>query len=298
MRCATFLFQRPLLMTAVLFPSMMLTGVNAGHSRYPYFDGGQSADGRFVVSVELVDPAAAKGQSAAAHHWKYTWKDNKTGETIAGKLEGLATGKSGVFEPVHGHVFIPPGGATFAVWNPNVLAFNGAKARPPKDLTASEVRDFEGFTHRLTIYKKSGEVVKRLDLKDFLKEDDWKWLYCYGAQVYWQASFPGLTRDNAPRVGYALYQISPDYSVLETLVGATREGMAKAKERNVTPPAPRLVRVDLVTGKFLDPTEKPADPNKMPVRPFKGELSKRGEGGMHDYIPSADPVRVEGTYKK
>lgn len=33
---------------------------------------------------------------------------------------------------------------------------------------------------------------------------------CYQSQVYWQASFPGLKRDNAPRVGYALYQVSPD----------------------------------------------------------------------------------------
>jgi len=193
-------------------------------------------------------------------------------------------------------VFVPPGGETFAVWYPNVLAPAPKNARPPKELTATEARDYAGFTHRLTVYKKTGEVVKRLDLKDFLVEDDWKWLFCYGARVYWQANFPGLTRDNAPRVGYALYQISPDYTVLETLVGATTEAAVKVNEKGVTPPAPRLVRVDLTTGAFLDATAK-LPPEKTPGRPLNGETTNRGDNGQAAYVPSPDPVRVEGTFR-
>lgn len=277
------------LMSAALSP--------AGHSRFPYCDGGQSADGRFTVTTELVvEPQPDKKSAAPDYYWKFTWTDTKTKSVQTGKLEGLTSGRNGVFDPTHAQVFVAPGGETFAVWNPNVLAPTPNKTRPPKDLTAAEARDFAGFTHRLTVYKNSGEVVKRLDLKDFLVDDDWKWLFCYGAQVYWQANFSGLTRDTAPRVGYALYQVSPDYTVLETLVGATTEAAGKAKANNVTPPAPRLVRVDLTTGKVLDAAEKLPE-SKTPVRPFKGGLTNRGESGQAGYVPSLDPVRVEGTFR-
>lgn len=267
---------------------------SAGHSRHPYLDGGQSADGRYVVTAELVEKPA-EGKKPAAFYWQYTWKDAKTGATHAGKLEGLRSGKSSVFEPVHAHVFVPPGGETFAVWNPNVLAPTRETNAKWPALTSPEAKSWEGFSHRLTVYKKTGEVVSRLDLKDFLTDDDWKWLFCYGRQAYWQASYPGLTRDNAPRVGYALYRVSPDYTVLETLVGATDEAARKAKDNGVTPPAPRTVRVDLVTGKLLDPTAKLTG-DKLPVRPFKGDAIAGGRGNQASYIPSLDPVRVAGKF--
>jgi hypothetical protein len=268
----------------------------SGHSRHPYVDGGQSADGRFVVTAELVGEPAS-GKQPATHAWEYTWKDLKTKQTHKGKLQGLRSGSNGVFDPVHAHLFVAPDGETFAVWNANVLAPTPMNAKPPKDLAASDVRDFPGFSHRLTIYKKTGEVVNRLDLKHFLNDADWNWLFCYGAQVYWQGNFSGLTRDNVPRVGYALYQVSPDYTVLETKIGATEEAARNAKARGVTPPADRLVRVDLISGKFL-PADQQLPPEKTPVRPFKGGLSKRGgDGGMADYIPSLDPVRSEGSSK-
>lgn len=280
--------------TAVLLLAAAPAG--AGHSRHPYFDGGQSADGRYVVTVARIEqPAAKKG--ANDFHWKYIWKDTKSNKTLEGRLDGYRSGQSAVFEPVHGHVFVAPGGATFAVWNPNVVAPTRPTNAKWPDLTSPEARAWEGFTHRLTVYRKTGEVVKRLDLKDFLTDEDWRWLFCYGRQVYWQASYPGLTRDNAPRVGYALYRVSPDFTVLETLVGATPEAALKAKARGVTPPAPRAVRVDLTTGKLLDLDENVADPNKVPVRPLRGEpITKGGRGGMKDYVPSLDPIRVEGKF--
>jgi len=268
----------------------------AGHSRHPYFDGGQSVDGRYVVTAELVTVPDRDGERVASH-WQYMWKDTRTGETHSGKLAGLEFGASAVFDPLHAHTFVAPNGETFAIWNPNVLAPRPDNAKTP-DVTKPDSRDFAGFSHRLTIYRKTGEIVRRLDLRDFLTDDDWNWLFCYQSQVYWQANFPGLSRDTAPRVGYALYQVSPDYTVLETLVGATEETAFKARQRGVTPPQPRLVRVNLLTGEFLGPTD-PLPPTQTPVRPFVGGLGSRGKGerGQANYVPSLDPVRVEGTYQ-
>ncbi len=268
----------------------------AGHSRHPYLDGGQSSDGRYVVTHELVEEPSTDKKKPATFYWKFTWKDTKTNTTHTGKLVGLREGKSSVFEPVHGHTFVAPTGDTFAVWNPNVFAPTTPTQAKWPELTSKEARTWEGFSNRLVVYKKTGQVVAKLDLKDFLNDVDWKWLFCYGKQAYWQASYSGITRDNAPRVGYALYQVSPDYTVLETLVGVTEEAARKAKENGITPPANRTVRIDLLTGKIIDPTTKIADPQKIPGRPFKGEVIQGGRGKQESYVPSLDPVRTEGKF--
>ena len=54
----------------------------------------------------------------------------------------------------------------------------------------------------------------------------------------------------------------------------------------------RTVWVSLSDGKFLD--KKPSEKEKIPVRPFAGDLLKRGEA-MQNYRPSLDPVRIAGT---
>lgn len=268
----------------------------AGHSRHPYLDGGQSSDGRYIVTHELVEDPSTDKKKPATFSWKFTWKDTKTNTTHTGKLVGLRDGKSSVFEPVHGHTFVSPNGEIFAVWNPNVFAPTTPTNAKWPDLTSKEARSWEGFANRLTVYKKTGEVVAKLDLKDFLNDDDWKWLFCYGKQAYWQTNYSGITRDNAPRVGYALYQVSPDYTVLETRVGATEEATHKAKENGITPPAPRTVRIDLLTGKIIDATTKIVDPQKVPGRPFKGEVIQGNRGKQESYVPSLDPVRIEGKF--
>lgn len=268
-------------------PSLAL----GGHSRHAYVDGGRSADGRYTVTVELVEdgPAPVKNKPAL-FHWQYTWKDATIGKTQTGKLAGLRRGTHE--QQVHAHVFVPPGGETFAVWNPQAIAFNDEQVpRPPKDYSVAGSRDYAGFSHRLTVYKKTGEVVKRLDVKDFLKDDDWNWLYTYGCQVYWQVETVGLSTKTTPRPAYALYRISPDYSVLETTVGPNQEAGHYAKTKGVTLPAPRVLRIDLATGEFLEPDTK-LTADRTPGRPFKGPATFRNP---ELYVPSLDPIREEGT---
>jgi hypothetical protein len=282
-------------MRAVLLTVLLTVPALAGHSRPPYCDGGQSVDGRFVVTTELKTTPAV-GKTPATQEWSFTWRDTHTQQTHTGKLVGLG-GLDAVFDPTHAHLFVAPDGETFAVWNPNVCApTQPLRAKFPVDLTTPSARAWEGFAHRLVVYQKTGLVVARLDLRDFLQADDWAWLFCYGRQVYWQANYPGLTRDNAPRVGYALYRVSPDYTVLETLVGPTAEAAAQAKRKGLALPEPRRVRVDLVIGKLRASDERlPIE--KTPVRPFVGELSQRGARGQAAYVPSLDPVRIAGTYR-
>jgi hypothetical protein len=262
-----------------------------GHSRHSYVDAGRSSDGRYTVTVELVEdgPSQVKNKPPL-FHWQYTWKDATSGKTHAGKLAGLRRGSHE--QQVHAHVFVAPGGETFAVWNPQAIAFNDEQTpKPPKDFSIAGSRDYTGFSHRLTVYKKTGEVVKRLDVKDFLKDDDWNWLYTYGCQVYWQLESAGLSTKTTPRAAYALYRISPDYSVLETTVGPNQEAGHHAKAKGVTLPAPRVLRIDLTTGEFLDEDVK-LSPERTPGRPFKGPAICRD---MEAYRPSLDPVREEGT---
>lgn len=279
---------------AILAPA----ACRAGHSRFPYVDGGQSQDGRFVVAAKLIEHPAQGKKQPATHEWEYTWLDLQTKQELRGKLQGLRSGQNGVFEPVHAHIFVAPGGETFAVWNPQVLApMNPTNQKPPENRASREYRNWSGFSQRLIIYRKTGAVVKQLDLCDFLQDEDWDWLYVYGRQVYWQLEFPGLTRDNAPRVGYAHYQVSPDYRVLEVKIGANAEATRKATERGVKPTEPRTMLIDLTSGLALTAKDIANDTARTPVRPFVGPaITAGGRGRMSDYIPSLDPVRHAGEF--
>lgn len=270
----------------------------AGHSRHPYLDGGQSQDGRYVVTAKLIQHRPEGKRQPPAHTWEYLWQDRRTNRELRGELVALRSGQSSVFEPVHAHIFVAPDGETFAVWNPQVLApTQPTQQKPPDDRSSAAFRAWSGFEGRLVIYRKTGEIVKKLDLGDFLRDSDWEWLFVYGRQVYWQLEFPGLTRDNAPRVGYALYQISPDYTLLELRVGATAEAARKAAERGVAAPPARTVLVDLRTGSFLKPEDLPAGSSRKPGRPFVGEpITSGGRGRMSDFLPSLDPVRIPGKF--
>lgn len=257
----------------------MATAVVAGHTRQPYVDGCQSVDGRFVVTAQY-DPAKKV--------WQFTWKDSRTGQQFTGPLVGLKDGQ-GHFSVTYAHMFPAPDGETFAVWNGG--AFAPAPDKPPKDAGAEAFRSYAGFADRLVIYKKTGEIVKRLGLKDILKEGEWDYVHIVHANLYWTIEYPDADKGNieAPRAGYRTYRISPDYTILETTVGPCEDLRSKfpAAKR-------RVVRIRLTDGTLLPEGEKITDAAKIPVRPFVGDLASRGAGKT--YVPSLDPVRVAGKF--
>lgn len=264
-----------------------------GHSRSCYLDAGQSVDGRYVVTATREDSFDKKGKRID-HRWVFTWQDRQSNEKHQGELQGLRTGTDNVFDPVNAHIFVAPGGQTFAFWMPQSMARSNTKKPAIDDRDSEQFHNFSGFDHRLTIYKKTGEVLKQFGVKDFLHSDDWQWMHFHGRQVYWLVEYEKLDTRKTPRSGHALFRVSQDYAVLEFQVGANQEASFKAKQRETTPPAPRVVRVRLTDGRFIK-DEKPADSRKVPVRPFVGELANK-EHPQYAYEPSLDPVRVPGQF--
>ena len=149
---------------------ILTSTVHAGHSRHSYVDGGQSMDGRFRVIPKLVMGEKPK-KGPTPFHWEYEWKDTKTGDTIRGRLEGLRSGSSNVFDPVGSHIFVAPDGETFALWTPQVTMRSSAK-KPDGERDSESFQKFDGFSRRLVIYHKSGEIVKSFDIDDFLSNDE------------------------------------------------------------------------------------------------------------------------------
>lgn len=138
-------------------------------------------------------------------------------------------------------------------------------------------------------------IVKRFGIRDFLSADDCQWFHYHQCQTYWLIEFPGLHTRSAPRPFYALYQISPDYTVLEFQIGANSEATYKAKQRGVTPTEPRVVRIRLTDGNTLAGDTVEGDVQKRPVRPFTGRLADK-TFRQDQYEPSLDPVRTAGRF--
>ncbi len=279
-----------LLLTLAVMPAK---NVYAGHSRSCYLDAGQSVNGRYVVTANRKDEFDKKGQRID-HHWTFTWYDRQSGEKHEGELLGLRTGTDNVFDPVNAHIFVAPSGDTFALWMPQSGARAANKNPGTDDRASEEFQSYEGFGYRLTIYKKTGEVVKRFDLKDLLHKADWAWMHFHGHQVYWLVEYEKLDTRQTPRSGYALYRISPDYTILEFQIGANSEAAYKAQQRGITPPELRVERIRLTDGKIVT-GQSLADSDKIPVRPFVGELASK-EHPQYAYEPSLDPVRVPGRF--
>lgn len=272
---------------------LWLHPVHAGHSRSCYLDAGQSSNGRYLVTAKREDTINKKGQRID-YRWTFTWLDQQKGETQKGELLGLRSGADNVFDPVNAHIFVAPDGETFALWMPQSMARSNEKKPSVEDRGTSEYHDFAGFDHRLTIYKKNGEVIKRLGVKDFFHNNDWQWIHFHGCQVYWLVEFENLDTRRTPRSGHALFRISPDYTILEFQIGANQEAAHKAKQRGITPPATRVVCVRLSDGKIIA-KEELVDSRKIPVRPFVGELADK-EHPQWSYTPSLDPVRTPGRF--
>lgn len=242
--------------------------------------------------------------------WVFTWKDTKTGDTQSGPLHSLQDGEH--FTVVYAHIYVAPDGQTFAVWNTCGFAPGDKKIVSPGQEMLSPERDkdafqkFVGFSDRLVIYKKDGEIVKRLGMADLLKPNEWKYIFMLQGNLYWLSEYPDayVNKQEPPRTGYRYTRVSPDYTVLEFAIGPTDEVRLKYK-LNAKAPAEikseavtyrRVVRLRLTDGAFLDPTEKISDANKVPVRSFVpiDGFSRANQAGFQ---PSLDPVRGAGKMK-
>ena len=226
----------------------------AGHSAPSYIDGGQSADGRFVVTAELTDGSQPQGP----FRWTFIWKDMKTGETRRLALAGVSTGQ------IYAHIFVAPDGETFALWNPlSYHAPSGKTARIAADVdrAAPEWRTRAEFSKRLMVFRKTGELVKELAVGDFIKPEEWSATLAVFERMEWLKEYDGLAFKKAPRAGYSMYRVSPDYTVLEFTVKPTRDDKSRAG---------RTLRVSLTDGKLLDAKDWSTTPEKTPVRPFVG----------------------------
>lgn len=273
---------------------VLLSGLAyAGHTRPGYVDAGQSLDGRYVVTAQAPKDAKNPGP------WKFTWKDTRSGEQHTGSLVGVPYGLDH-FRVAYAHIFVAPGGQTFAVWQPANWA--PCDRKPPvgsenklNKKPTPEFKQYAGFGDRLVIYKKTGEVVKRLGMNDILKENEWIYVNWVHGNLYWLCEYPDVMKGGEPpRCGYRYYRISPDYTVLEFTVGPNSDARHKVKdEGQAVANYRRVVRVSLTDGTFIDAPTTETDKNKVPVRPFVGELVKRGDA-QKNYIPSLDPVRTPG----
>ncbi|MCE9531359.1 MAG: hypothetical protein K8T89_09605 [Planctomycetes bacterium] len=280
---------RPGLLTMVLMGLVMIAGTaSAGHTRAAYVDGCQSVDGRFVVTARYV-PSESKAKSYG--EWEFTWKDTKLDKTLTGKLQGIMG--VGHFDVTYAHIFVAPDGETFAVWNGGSFASPAPNGEAKDDLR--KLADHSAFADRLIVYRKNGEIVKRVGLKDILLPKEWVYVYWVHGNLYWSIEYPDAVKNGgeAPRAGMRYFRVSPDYTVLEVTVGACGDARHKLKDmEDAVLNHHRIVRFDLTTGQVIDPQAKPADESKVPVRPFAGNLITRAESQY--YLPALDPIREAG----
>lgn len=272
-----------------LFPAMFLLAAaataQAGHETPCFIDPCQSADGRYVVTAAPVGKPINHGPNK----WQFTWKDNQTGESRTFDAQGLQGGQ------IHAQLFVPPGGKAFALFN-HVTMWNAGKSGmhqsgqlPAKDKADPAWRQMEIFSNRLIVYRNDGTVLKALGVGDFVREEEWAEVLPVFNRVHWIKDYPGRYFKKTPRVGYAFYNVSPDYSVLEFRVVPPRASKDKTG---------RVVRVSLTDGRIL-PVDEALPPERTPVKPFVGpdEVPAGMSADEKDaYQPPLDPVRVAGVF--
>jgi hypothetical protein len=270
--------------TLALFAVLLLAGrwAHAGYEVPCYIDGGQSADGRYTVTTVPVGKITNHGPN----HWQFVWHDARTDESRKFDAAEVQGGQ------IHAHLFVAPGGETFALFNHVTLwtegksDMHGAAKLCEKPGLPRDHND-PAFSRRIIIYSaKDGHVIKQLGAADFLTADEWENVIAVFNRVHWIKEYPGLNFKKTPRAGYAFYRVSPDYTVLEFQMTPVKA--SKQKES-------RIVRVRLTDGEILKPDEKLAE-EKTPVRPFKGPdaLPDEDKLARERYVPSLDPVRHEG----
>jgi sugar lactone lactonase YvrE len=268
-----------------LFVFLLLTApAFAGYEAPCYIDGGQSADGRYIMTAELVERGPTPH---GPNRWKFHWHDTQTNTKRSFPAEGVQAGQ------IYAHLFVPPGGETFALWNHVTMWSDGksnshasAKLNPKDD--SDTWRKQSAFSKRLILYSSAnGSIVKEFAVADFLQPEEWQRVLPVFNRVHWIADYQPLSYRNTPRSGYAFYRISPDYSILEFRVVAARG----AKDKSGRP-----VHVRLTDGHILAANEYPTEQEKVPVRPFVGpDKLPSNDGKVREaYVPHLDPVRVAG----
>lgn len=273
----------------VLFPVGWLF---AGHTRPAYLDGCQSMDGRYIVTAEPIREMVGKKETIK---WKYHWKDTKENKTLSGWLKGPRG--LGHFDVTYGHLFVPPGGETFALWLPASWAdYPGGAPKGNQGNSSEEIVNHPGFGSRLTIYKKSGEIVKTYGMRELLKPNEWVYVNWVQGNLYWLMEYPEVMKGGEPpRCGWRYFRISPDYSVLEFVIGPNEDAVHKIKSQpKEVQDYHRTVRVRLTDGELLDPNLKLTDADKIPVKPFRDDLIRRENA--KSFQASLDPVRETGKY--
>lgn len=257
----------------------------AGYEQPNYIDGCQSIDGRYVVTAECVE------RSKTVHgpnKWKFHWKDTKENKSRSFDPVGVQSGQ------VYGQLFISPDGERIALFNHFTLWCSPkSNMHGPPDLVHHEDTDVwrsrDEFKKRILIWNKDGALVKELGVGDIVRPEEWSIVLRVFNRVQWLEGFDGMSYRSTPRMQYALYRVSPDYTVLELRIPAPRGAKSKT---------PRTVRVSLTDGRILAEDEKLVDPNKIPARPFHGpdKLEDSQPSVREGYVPSLDPVRGEGAF--
>ncbi|MBM3982629.1 MAG: SMP-30/gluconolactonase/LRE family protein [Planctomycetes bacterium] len=256
----------------------------AGYEQPCHIDGCRSADGRFVVTAEPIGKTTNHGPNK----WQFVWRDTKENKTVRFDAKDVQGGQ------IHAHLFVAPDGETFALFNHTTLWTEGksdmhgaqklcGEPGKPKD------RADPAFSRRVIVYKKDGTVVKAIGANDLLTPEEWDNTLAVFNRLGWLVEYPGLKFKETPRHGYAFYQVSPDYTILELRLTPTRTSKDKSG---------RIIRVDLTTGRVLAADEKLTDKNKIPVRPYRGPdaLGDNNPAVREGYVPSLDPVRAEGKF--
>ena len=277
------------LYSSIALLTMAVISLNAGYEQPAYLDGCISVDGRYKISAKQT---LVGKSSHGPNHWNFIWEDIQTGEKKEFPAQGIQGGQ------VHGQLFVTPGGETFAFWNHITMYWeekshmhassHGDVVKREKHASA-EYRNQMIFKNRLVIYRKDGSILKSYNVGDFIQDEEWESVLPVFNRVHWLKEYDNLNFKETPRIQYAYYRISPDYSVIEF-----QPVQARSKRND----PPRKVRVDLITGEVIPEGAEFEDKAKIPVRPFLGPDHRpaNGQEWTENYDPGLDPVRVPGTY--
>ncbi|HXG59858.1 MAG TPA: SMP-30/gluconolactonase/LRE family protein [Planctomycetota bacterium] len=271
---------------AVLFlPWAVAVSPSAGYEPPCFIDGAQSMNGRFVVTAEPVVYAGIHGPN----RWRFVWKDTQTGQVLVSDARGVQGGQ------VYAQLFVAPDGETFALFN-HVTLWSAEKsgmhgpAGLREKMGTPEWPDLEYFRHRVLVYRKNGEILRSLAIRDIATPEEWPSFQPLFNRMEWLSPYDGLEHKQVVRPAYALCRVSPDYTILELTLKPPRGARSPG----------RRVRISLTDGSVLAPENWPTTADKIPVPSYVGEIRQTvlGPRSIERYQPSLDPVRRSGRLRE